>query len=99
MSIIFSLSELRSRRSKRKTSIIAGTALSVFSCNKGSAEKILNVKLPEQYISFLQMFGHGAIGGIEVLVVGLTGRMIFVDTTLDYREEELSENFVAIENM
>ena len=45
------------------------------------------------------MFGHGAIGGIEVLVVGLTGRMIFVDTTLDYREEELSENFVAIENM
>ena len=45
------------------------------------------------------MFGHGGIGGIEVLVVGLTGRMIFVDTTLDYREEELPENFFAIENM
>lgn len=64
-----------------------------------AAEKILNVKLPKQYISFLQMFGHGGIGGLEVLGVGLTGRMLFVDTTLDYREEELPDNLVAIENV
>lgn len=64
-----------------------------------TAEKTLNVKLPEQYIEFLQMFGHGGIGGIEILGVGLTGRMIFVETTLDYRDEELPRNLVVIENV
>ena len=53
-----------------------------------TAENTLGVKLPEQYIEFLKMFGHGGIGGIETIGVGLTGRLIFVDTTLDYREEE-----------
>ena len=64
-----------------------------------AAEKTLNVKLPEQYIAFLQMFGHGGIGGIEVMGVGLTGRMIFMDTTIDYRNENLPHNLVAIENV
>lgn len=63
------------------------------------AEKTLSVKLPKQYIEFLQMFGHGGIGGIEILGVGLTGRMIFVETTLDYRDEELPKNLVVIENV
>ncbi|MDO4961408.1 MAG: SMI1/KNR4 family protein [Eubacteriales bacterium] len=64
-----------------------------------TAETVLNVKLPEQYISFLKMFGHGGICGLEVMGVGLTGRMIFVDTTLDYRDEGLPDNLVAIENV
>ena len=64
-----------------------------------SAETILNIKLPEQYVSFLKMFGHGGIGGLEVLGFGLTGRMIFVDTTMEYREEGMPENLVAIENV
>ncbi len=63
------------------------------------AEKKLSVKLPQQYIAFLQMFGHGGIGGIEVMGVGLTGKMIFVDTTMDYRNEDLPDNLVAIENV
>ncbi len=63
------------------------------------AEHILNVKLPEQYISFLKLFGHGGIGGIETLGIGKTGRFIFADMTMDYREEDLPANLVVIENV
>ena len=65
----------------------------------GEAEHSLGVKLPDQYIEFLKMFGHGGIGGIEVIGVGLTGRMLFVDTTMDFRDEELPDNLVVIENV
>lgn len=64
-----------------------------------SAESILNIKLPDQYVSFLKMFGHGGIGGLEVMGFGLTGRMGFVDATMDYREEGMPGNLVAIENV
>lgn len=64
-----------------------------------NAEMLLGIKLPEQYVDFLKRYGHGGIGGIEVIGVGLTGRMIFVDTTLDYREEDLPKNLVVIENV
>jgi hypothetical protein len=64
-----------------------------------TAEKSLDLKLPKQYIEFLKMFGHGGIGGLEVLGFGLTGRMIFVDTTMEYRDEELPKNLVVIENV
>lgn len=64
-----------------------------------NAEATLGVKLPDQYVEFLKRFGHGGIGGIETIGVGLTGRMMFVDTTLDYREEELPDNLVVIENV
>lgn len=47
-----------------------------------TAEKTLKVKLPKQYLDFIKMFGHGGIGGIETIGVGLTGRLIFVDTHL-----------------
>ena len=63
------------------------------------AEIRLNVKLSEQYIIFLKMFGHGGICGLEIMGVGLTGRMIFVDTTMDYRDEGLPDNLVVIENV
>lgn len=62
-------------------------------------EKLLNVKLPKQYIEFLQKYGHGGIGGLEVMGVGLTGRMIFADATMDYRNEGLPKNLVVIENV
>ena len=64
-----------------------------------TAENALDVKLPKQYIEFLQMFGHGGVGGLEILGFGLTGRMIFVDTTLEYRDEDLPKNLVVIENV
>ena len=63
------------------------------------AEDKLGVKLPDQYVDYIKMFGHGGIAGLEILGVGLTGRMIFVDSTLEYRAEELPENLVVIENV
>ena len=62
-------------------------------------EKKLGVKLPEQYITFLKEYGHGGIAGVEVMGVGLTGRAIFVDETLDARKYGLPQNFVIIENV
>lgn len=64
-----------------------------------AAEVKLGVKLPEQYIDFLKEYGHGGIAGIEVMGIGLTGRMLFVDTTLEYREDDLPDNLVVIENV
>lgn len=63
------------------------------------AEEKLGVKLPDQYVDYIKMFGHGGIAGLEILGVGLTGRMIFVDSTLEYRADELPENLVVIENV
>ena len=63
------------------------------------AEDKLGVKLPDQYVDYIKMFGHGGIAGLEILGVGLTGRMIFVDSTLEYRADELPENLVVIENV
>ena len=64
-----------------------------------NAEDILGVKLPNQYVDFLKMFGHGGIGGIEIIGIGLTGRLIFVERTLDYRDEGLPNNLIVIENV
>ena len=63
------------------------------------AEKQLGVKLPEQYIEYIKKFGHGGIAGLEIIGVGLTGRMLFVESTLEYRAEELPDNLVVIENV
>lgn len=35
----------------------------------------------------------------EILGVGLTGKMIFVESTLEYRADELPGNLVVIENV
>ena len=63
------------------------------------AEEILGVKLPNQYVDYIKMFGHGGIVGVEILGVGLTGKMIFVESTLEYRADELPGNLVVIENV
>jgi hypothetical protein len=63
-----------------------------------TAEKKLSINLPDQYKDYLKMFGHGGIGGIEIQGVGLTGRMIFADSTEEYRKDGLPNNLVVIEN-
>lgn len=62
------------------------------------AEEKLNLKLPAQYKDFLENFGHGGIGGLEILGVGNNNRLVFVETTLKYREYGLPVNMIAIEN-
>ncbi|MBQ6638824.1 MAG: SMI1/KNR4 family protein [Lachnospiraceae bacterium] len=64
-----------------------------------NAEEILNVKLPEQYKDYIKMFGHGGIASLEIMGVGLTGKMLFLESTLEYRGEGLPENLVVIENV
>ena len=61
--------------------------------------KKMQVKLPKEYNEYLMTYGHGGLAGLEILGVGLTGRIIFVDTTLEYREEDLPNNLVVIENV
>ena len=63
------------------------------------AEEILGVKLPNQYVDYIKMFGHGGIAGVEILGVGLSGKMIFVESTAEYRADELPGNLVVIENV
>ena len=63
------------------------------------AESRLNVKLPEQYLEYIRKYGHGGIGGIGILGVGLDGSIVFLDVTLEYRLEGLPDNLVVIENV
>lgn len=62
------------------------------------AEEKLNLQLPVQYICFLENFGHGGIGGLEVLGVGKNKKLIFVETTLKFREYGLLINLIVVEN-
>lgn len=63
------------------------------------AEKILGVKLPDQYVEFLKKYGQGGLSCLsETLGVDSNGRMMFVETTLKLREAvNLPENMVVIE--
>ncbi len=62
------------------------------------AEKRLEVRLPEEYRYFLKKFGHGGIGGIEILGIGKNGVMIFEKETLKYRTYGLPNELVIVEN-
>ena len=62
------------------------------------AEMTLGVNLPGQYIAFLKEYGHGGIGGMCTLGVGLDGSSVFLEETLDYRCSGLPDNLVVIEN-
>ncbi len=61
-------------------------------------KKELGVTLPQQYQEYLNEYSHGGIAGVDILGIGLTGRVIFLDVTKSYREEGLPENFVVVEN-
>lgn len=62
------------------------------------AETELNLKIPESYKEFLLIYGHGGIGGVEILGIGKSGRNIFKETTLEYRKFGLPVNYIVIEN-
>lgn len=62
------------------------------------AEHDLNLVLPEQYVEYLKAFGHGGVGGVEILGVGCDGSLIFAVNTLLYRKYGLPLNLVVIEN-
>lgn len=62
------------------------------------AEKELHVTLPKQYVDFLACYGHGGIGGIEIIGIGKSGKLLFVEETKKYREYGLPGNYLVIEN-
>lgn len=62
------------------------------------AENRLSIKLPEQYKAFLLQYGHGGLDGFEVIGIGKTGKLLFVDVTMAYRQHGLSDNLIVIEN-
>lgn len=62
------------------------------------AEKELGLKIPKGYAWFIRKFGHGGIGGIEVIGVGKNGTLMFVKETLKYRTYGLPDELIVIEN-
>lgn len=63
-----------------------------------SAQRLLGVTIPEQFIEYLNEYSYGGVGGVDILGAGFTGEMLFVDTTLWYREYGLPHNLLAVEN-
>lgn len=62
------------------------------------AENLLSVKIPSQYLEFLQEYGFGGIGGVEIIGVGGNGNLVFVEETLEYRRYGLPDNLIVIED-
>ena len=63
-----------------------------------SAQRLLGVTIPQQYVEFLDEYGHGGVGGVEILGVGPTGTMLFLEATLRYRKYGLPNNLLVIED-
>ena len=63
-----------------------------------AAQRLLGVQLPQQFVDYLNEYSHGGVGGVEILGVGLTGTMLFLEVTLDYRKYGLPHNLLAVEN-
>ena len=62
------------------------------------AEEMLGYKFDSMYIAFLKEFGHGGIGGIEIMGLGKNNVLISANETMDYRKYGLPKNFLVIEN-
>lgn len=62
------------------------------------AQNQLGVVIPQQFVDYLNAYSFGGIGGIEILGIGLNGKMTFLDATLRYREHGLPNNLLVVEN-
>ena len=61
------------------------------------AQQKLGFPLPEQFIEYLNAYSHGGVG-FEILGVGFDGSMVFLEETLEYREDGLPANLLVVEN-
>lgn len=61
-------------------------------------ESKLNISFPKEFVEYLKLYGHGGIGGIEVLGFGKTGTCICTERTIEYRKYGMPLNYIAIEN-
>ncbi len=44
-----------------------------------SAQRLLSVTIPQQFVDYLAEYSHGGVGGIEILGVGLDESMAFLE--------------------
>lgn len=58
----------------------------------------LNCSKLSDYKWFLENYGQGGIGGVEILGISKSNKAIFKDITLKYRKLNLPENLIVIEN-
>lgn len=61
------------------------------------AEKVLGIKIPQEYVWFLKKYGHGGFF-FEYLGYGLNGKALFVDETLRKRKYGLPNTLLVIES-
>jgi antitoxin YobK len=61
-------------------------------------EELLSVKLPEDYIWFLQHYGEGHLFGSSILGISELGAFSVVKETLDCRRWNMPRNFIVIMN-
>lgn len=61
-------------------------------------ERTLRVTLPGSYQWFLQRYGHGGIGGLEILGVNKSGEPVCISETERFRKLGLPQTYVVIEN-
>lgn len=62
------------------------------------AEEKLGFAIPGQFLDWLNTYSHGGINGIEILGIGFDGSIVFLETTLRYREYGLPKNLLIVEN-
>ncbi len=63
-----------------------------------TAQNNLGCTIPNQFLEYLKVYSYGGINGTTILGIGKTGRIIFLDVTLEYRKYGLPENLIVIEN-
>lgn len=61
------------------------------------AENMLEIKIPKEYIWFLNTYGHGGFF-FEFLGYGKNGKALFAEKTLSEREKGLPKELLVIEN-
>lgn len=62
------------------------------------AQELLGVSFPESYKWFLRNYGHGGIGGLEILGIARVEMPTCAEETLRFRKLGLPNNYVVIEN-
>lgn len=62
------------------------------------AQEKLGVEIPEQFLEYLNIYSYGGINGTEILGIGMTGKIMFLEETLEYRRYGLPDNLIVVEN-
>lgn len=62
------------------------------------AQEKLGVKIPDQFLEYLNIYSYGGINGTEILGIGRNGKIMFLETTMRYRRYGLPDNLIVIED-